>query len=319
MGRIANEPVESIKLDEVTIDEIYVDPSQNMRRFPPPAKDIQELASDIADKGQLQPVVVRPISGEGTNGYKYSLVAGFQRVMAIQSLLDSGTKLKVLVRVVDAEDLGALLANVSENARRSNTSIIDLSYAIGKLKDGDSSKDDNGTITVVRPAMMLKDIAVSLGLSAGNVSEIDKMRNLRVPIQKKIHTGEITKDLARQLVKMTEEEQDTVLEKLEAGESAAVLVQAVKGGKTRAGKRKVRAEAAEEDGSGKTVKRSLSTKAALLIMKELTAKPVVEEGEEEPELTSEDEISIGVLKCFTRFLEGKIGAKALINQIKALV
>ena len=311
--RISNEPT-VIEQDKVGYDQILVDPTRNMRRFPPPAKEIQDLATDILDKGQLQPVVVQPVTD--ANGFKYSLVAGYQRMAAIGALIDGGHKMDVLVRVVDADDQGAILANISENAKRSSTSIIDLSYAIGRLKDGESTKDEVGTITVTQPAMSLKEIAMALGLSQGNVSEIDKMRNLRVPIQKKVHNGEITKDLARQMIHMTEEQQDKVLEQLAAGESASTLVQAVKSNKAGKGdKKRKTAKGKEEDGG----KRPLSAKAALLVMEELTAKPVVEEGEEPLELTGQEETVVTIFKLFKKFLEGKLGAKALVNQIKAAV
>ena len=311
--RISNEPT-VIEQDKVGYDQILVDPTRNMRRFPPPAKEIQDLATDILDKGQLQPVVVQPVTD--ANGFKYSLVAGYQRMAAIGALIDGGHKMDVLVRVVDADDQGAILANISENAKRSSTSIIDLSYAVGRLRDGESTKDEAGTITVTQPAMSLKEIATALGLSQGNVSEIDKMRNLRVPIQKKVHNGEITKDLARQMIHMTEEQQDKVLEQLAAGESASTLVQAVKSNKAGKGdKKRKTAKGKEEDGG----KRPLSAKAALLVMEELTAKPVVEEGEEPLELTELEETVVTIFKLFKKFLEGKLGAKALVNQIKAVV
>ena len=57
--QLSNEPSD-LKLDEVTIDQIFVDESRNMRKFPPPAKEVQDLSNDIAERGQLQPVVVQP-------------------------------------------------------------------------------------------------------------------------------------------------------------------------------------------------------------------------------------------------------------------
>lgn len=313
--QLSNEPSD-LKLDEVTIDQIFVDESRNMRKFPPPAKEVQDLSNDIAERGQLQPVVVQPYN---QNGFMYALVAGYQRMKAIEL---AGIE-KVLVRIIDAEDSGATFANIAENFKRSSISIVDLSYAIGKLKDGDSTKDEAGTITVTQPAMTLKDIATQLGMSHGNVSEIDKIRNLRTPIQKKIHTGEITKDLARQLIRMTEEEQDKVLAGIEAGESSSALVEAAKSKKAKTGKkRKAKGKGKGGDGDGEggedgsaPVQRPLSSKAAILVMEELAAKPKAEEGEEAVEETTSQLSAREIFKQVKRLLEGKIGAKALVNQV----
>ena len=313
--QLSNEPSD-LKLDEVTIDQIFVDESRNMRKFPPPAKEVQDLSNDIAERGQLQPVVVQPYN---QNGFMYALVAGYQRMKAIEL---AGIE-KVLVRIIDAEDSGATFANIAENFKRSSISIVDLSYAIGKLKDGDSTKDEAGTVTVTQPAMTLKDIATQLGMSHGNVSEIDKIRNLRTPIQKKIHTGEITKDLARQLIRMDEAEQDKVLAGIEAGESSSALVEAAKSKKAKTGKkRKAKGKGKGGDGDGEggedgsaPVQRPLSSKAAILVMEELAAKPKAEEGEEAAEETTSQLAAREIFKQVKRLLEGKIGAKALVNQV----
>ena len=317
--QLSNEPSD-LKLDEVTIDQIFVDESRNMRKFPPPAKEVQDLATDITERGQLQPVVVQPYN---QNGFMYALVAGYQRMKAIGMVIDQGMDMKVLVRIIDAEDSGATFANIAENFKRSSISIVDLSYAIGKLKDGASTKDEAGTITVTQPAMTLKEISEQLGMSHGNVSEIDKIRNLRTPIQKKIHTGDITKDLARQLIRMTEEEQDKVLAGIEAGESSSALVEAAKSKKAKTGKkRKAKGKGKGGDGDGEggedgsaPVQRPLSSKAAILVMEELAAKPKAEEGEEAMEETTSQLAAREIFKQVKRLLEGKIGAKALVNQV----
>lgn len=316
-SRIANEVTETVTQDTVQFHEIFVDETQNMRRFPPPVKYVQDLAKSIKDNGQLQPVVVRPYSGS-ENGYKYSLVAGFQRMKAIGLLLETRTNMAVLVRVVDAEDTGAIIANVVENKDRYAGTIIDLSYAIGKLKDGVTEKDEAGTITVIQAGMAGKEIAEQLGLSQGNVSEIEKMRFLRQPIQKKIHNGEITKDLARQLIRMTEEEQDETLAQVEAGVSQHALTHVAedkRATKKSKGKRKSKKGSVGDDGDGEggnggSVKRPLSAKAALI---EITG--LVEQVEGEEEATASRVAVREVCKQIKRFMEGKIGSKALFNQI----
>jgi ParB/RepB/Spo0J family partition protein len=321
MGKQLSNEVTLVEQDKVPFEAIFVDEAQNMRKYPPPAKEVQDLAADIKVHGLLEPVIVRPCN---VDGFVYSLVAGFQRMKAIESLIAAGEDMEVLVRVIEAEDQGATFVNIAENFRRSSISIVDLSYAIGKLKDGDSSKDEEGNITVTQPAMTLKEISEQLGMSHGNVSEIDKIRNLRTAIQKKIHSGEITKDLARQLIRMTEEEQDKVMAGIESGVASSELVQAAKTKKAKVKKRKSKGSKGEGgegegeggEGNGKgSEKRPLSAKAAILVFEELAAKPKAEEGEEVAEETTSELAAREIFKQVKRLLEGKIGAKALVKQV----
>jgi ParB family chromosome partitioning protein len=320
MARVSNEP-ETIRLDEVDLDQIMVDEAQNMRHFPPSAKAIQELKADIEVNGLLQPVVVRPST---VNGYKYALVAGFQRMRALTEI---GGKIKVLVRVIDAEDQGAIFANLSENMKRNTLSIIDVSYAIGKLADGESTpvlgenNEPTGEVTVITPGLSLKEIAQQLGIGHGYASELNKMRGLRAAIQKKIHTGDITGKLARALVGMTEEQQDEILAKAESGEvSQNVLADTAKGKAKGKRKYKARGEGEESEGGsgkGKAGKKPLTTKGAILVLDELAAKPVAgagEDGELPDEMESVTQAR-AVFGVFLKFMTGKIGQGALVNQV----
>lgn len=321
MGRVSNE-VELLKQDEVEIDEILVDELQNMRHFPPPKAKVQELKDDLVKNGQLQPVVVRPSTN---NGHKYALVAGFQRMKALTELATEGTPVnegRVLVRVVEAEDQGAIFANLSENMKRNTLSTIDISYAIGKLVDGETTPvigedgEATGEDTVITPGLSLKEIAVQLGIGHGYASELNKMRGLRKPIQKKIHDGEIKGVLARQLVNMTEEEQDKVLAQVEAGEASQNTLAEVARGKGKKRKykadRKGKGEASGDGGDGEgapaPVKRGLTSKGAILVLEELTAKDA-----------DTDEAVKRVLKVFLKFMSGGIGQGALVKQVAKAV
>jgi ParB/RepB/Spo0J family partition protein len=312
--RVDNEMPEVLKQDEVTLDQILVDDAKNMRLYPISEKETKELAADISANGQLQPVIVRPTT---VNGYKYELVGGYRRIHAIESLANDGQKMTVLVRVIEAEDVGAIVANIAENAKRKDASVVELAHSIGKLKDGESSKDSEGSVTVTRPAMTLREISQSLGMSLGKVSETERMRSLRPAIQKKIHNGDISGDLARQLIKMTEEEQDETLAKVESGEfTAGQVTQATKAKKV--GKKKRKGSAGDEDEG--SVKRPLSAKAALLVLDELTVVPKAGEGEEEAAAPAVESDAVrAILTQFGRFMAGKIGAKALVNQITKLI
>jgi len=318
MGRIANEVPDVLKQDEVTIDQILVDDTKNMRLYPISEKETKELAADILANGLLQPVLVRPSTSDGA--YKYELVAGYRRYHAIECLITEGNHMTVLVRVIEAEDQGAAIANIAENLKRKDASVIELSHAIGKLKDGESVKDEGtGEVTVVRPAMTLRDISQSLGVSLGNVSEIERMRNLRAPIQKKVHNGDYSRDFARHLIKLTEEEQDKEIAKVDSGETTQYsLTSAAKAKKKGRSGKKRRGKGGDAEGAD-TTKKPLSSKAAILVIDELCDVPKAGEGDEAAAPQVESDVVRGILAQFGRFLGGKIGAKALVNQISKLV
>ena len=67
--RISNEPT-VIEQDKVGYDQILVDPTRNMRRFPPPAKDIQDLATDGPTghrRQRIQVFISRRVSTDGSD------------------------------------------------------------------------------------------------------------------------------------------------------------------------------------------------------------------------------------------------------------
>jgi ParB-like chromosome segregation protein Spo0J len=334
--RVSNE-IETLKQDEVDIEQILVDEVQNMRHFPPPAKAFQELKEDIRKNGLIQPVVVRPC---GENGFKYSLAAGFNRMKALGELYAEGAiDGKVLVRVMEAEDQGAVFINLAENMKRNSLSIIDISYAIGRLADGESTPvigedgEPTGEVTVIVPGLSLKEIAKELGIGHGYTSELNKMRGLRAAIQKKIHNGDIKGVLARALVGMTEEQQDATLAKLEAGDvSQNLLAETAKGkGKNKrkyAADRKAKGGGGVGEGEGEEggegggkakVKKPLTTKGAILVLEELAAKPVAGEDGEVPTLTATQEQVRVIFGAMLKFMAGKIGQGALVNQVVKVI
>lgn len=316
--------------DTVAIASIFVDESRNMRRFPVPEKYISELAESISTLGLLEPLVVKPYNGENpdaaadTETYKYTLVAGYCRYKALEQL-----DIPALVRVIEPDSITAeIFVNVAENIKRKDTSAVDLSYAIGKLKDGESTKDEEtGTVTVVVPAMSLKDIAKEIGISPGYCGELDKVRGLRTAIQKKIASGDINWKLVRILITLDEAGQDELLAKAESGEVSQTALaehfndkkRAKKGGKAKKSKKGKSGGGGEGDGEegeggGRTVK-PVSAKKAILVLEELAAKPGKDEDGNPVEETDAQALARSVFALFKKFMDGKLGQQALQKNV----
>jgi ParB/RepB/Spo0J family partition protein len=307
----SNEPVGGhVPLMELDFTQIYVDESRNLRRFAPDAKSIEELAADIVDNGQLQPVIVRASANGLAHNTPYSLVAGFRRMRALDHAIKSlGYDKPVLARVIEADDTQSSVSNLAENMRRKELSPMDVSFAISELK---------------KIGMLQKDIGKKFGKSQGWVAQVSTLVNLRPDIQRKIHTGDIPFTVARTLAAMTDEEQDKALEAVAtakaAGESASEAGKkaSAASGKPKSGRGR-KSKADKEDAgkvglSAKKVSAAFEERVA-----EITAKVETPEGKVEPKLTKADEKVVGIYKLMLKFMGGGIGGQALENKLRAIL
>ena len=120
---------------EIDIAQIHANPNQPRQRFDDGA--LNELAQSIADKGVLQPILVRPV-GDG-----YEIIAGERRWRAAQKaqlhripalvreLDDAATAEVALIENVQREDLNAI-----EEAEGYKKLILNFSHSqdeVGKL------------------------------------------------------------------------------------------------------------------------------------------------------------------------------------------
>src|ERR1035437_1009779 len=103
----------------VSVDLLDVSPVGNDRkRFS--ADVLKALASDIAENGQISPVIVRPV------GNRLEIVAGETRTRAIRDILQRST---IEVDVRELSDSQARAIMLSENMIRADLDPIDLGFA----------------------------------------------------------------------------------------------------------------------------------------------------------------------------------------------
>ncbi len=114
------------QVTEVLVSEILSDDEFNCRgRFSP--LDCVELARDIQDKGLTQPIVIRPYKGEG---YKYVIVVGHRRFLAV-AMVNKSETISAIIREINDED--ATFINFSENLQRQNLDIVQEGMALTKM------------------------------------------------------------------------------------------------------------------------------------------------------------------------------------------
>jgi ParB family transcriptional regulator, chromosome partitioning protein len=122
--------VERGGVEQVNLEQLHVSPYQPRKRIDPEA--IAELASSIAEKGVLQPLLVRPsLAG-------FEIVAGERRFRAAkQAGLSS-----VPVIVKNLNDQETLEIAIIENLQRENLNAVEEALAFRKLMEFGLNQED---------------------------------------------------------------------------------------------------------------------------------------------------------------------------------
>ena len=108
------------------IDVALIEPNPEQPRSNFKEDKLQELANSINDKGVLEPILVRQVSGG-----KYQIIAGERRWQASRI----ARKTTIPAIILTLEDNEALEASLIENIQRDDLNPIEEAYAYKKLMD----------------------------------------------------------------------------------------------------------------------------------------------------------------------------------------
>lgn len=144
---------------------------------------LQELAQSIADKGVLQPLLVRRDGGRADS---YEIIAGERRWRAAQ--LARLHEVPVIVR--EMEDREALEIALIENLQREDLSALDEADGYRRLKDEFSYTQ--------------AELASALGKSRSHVANTMRLLNLPDAVKEMIETSALTAGHARALLNATD-------------------------------------------------------------------------------------------------------------------
>ncbi|TRZ53745.1 MAG: ParB/RepB/Spo0J family partition protein [Dehalococcoidia bacterium] len=169
--------VMSINLDDIDADEEF-----NCRGAIAPI-DVASLAEDIQLRGLIAPGVVIPHPDPEESGFKYKLIAGFRRRMALKVL---GLKMYDCAVHEDLSADDAMYLNLNENIQRSDLTIMQEALAIAKIKKHNPGTSRTGC-------------AEKLGMSPGWVQLREQLLNLPPEIQQEVVVGIITQTQIREL------------------------------------------------------------------------------------------------------------------------
>ncbi len=201
------------------------------------AKDMMPKNSLEGSSGQLNPILVRPLSDR-----RLEVIGGFRRMRAALWLIESGTcpdfKVKYVVsRLSDAE---AALVNLSENIQREDPKPIQLAHAVRALTE------DYG--------LSMKEVAGRLKRSEAWLSNLLNLVMLPAPIQESVANGKTPVSAAIELTKLpTDKQVETFNDLASSGEKV-----------TAAKVRQKRHETHEATGEGGPVPRTLKHFRAFL-------------------------------------------------------
>ena len=188
-----------------------------------PLGDITTLVESISQIGLLNPINILP---DGT------LIAGNHRLAAAKAL--GWTQIRV--RVVELSEVDAELAEIDENLRRNNLTVLEesehllrreeLLEAKGlRAKPGDNQHSTDGGGEMISPPATTAAIAGDLGLSERSAQmRLQIARNLDQEVRESIRTTELANSTTQlvELARQPAEKQRTIADMLMSGQAANV-------------------------------------------------------------------------------------------------
>lgn len=225
---------------EIEIARIRPNPEQPRLHFDEGA--LAELAESIAERGVLQPILLRP------HGDDYLIIAGERRWRAAQKA--QLHEVPVVVRTMGDQD--ALQVGLIENLQRTDLTAIDEAQGYRRLVEDFVQSHD--------------DIARTVGKSRSHVANTVRLLDLPAPVQEMIQSGDLSAGQARALIGTPDPvalAQRAVQEKLSARElerMASALKPKAKGGRP---KGTTSAKSADTIALEKRIEEALGLKADL--------------------------------------------------------
>jgi ParB family chromosome partitioning protein len=171
----------------IPVDQLRAAPGQPRKVFDPGA--IAELTASIAEKGILQPLLVRP-SDDG-----YEIVAGERRFRAAR---EAGlTRVPVIVR--ELSDQEALEIAIVENLQREDLNPVEEACAFRQLLEFGASQED---------------VARAVGKSRSAVANSLRLLSLSQGALEALEAGQISAGHARAVLAQPEPDRDWALQRI---------------------------------------------------------------------------------------------------------
>lgn len=171
---------DSTQLAELAVERLSRGRYQPRRDMEPQA--LEELAASIKAQGIMQPIVVRPISGDN-----FEIIAGERRWRAAQM---AGLE-RVPVVIRDVPDEAAIAMALIENIQRENLNPIEEAVALQRLQQ--------------EFELSQQEVADAVGKSRTAVTNLLRLLNLTDEVKVMLEHGDLEMGHARALIPLSEE------------------------------------------------------------------------------------------------------------------
>lgn len=171
------EPAESRGQSSLPIERVHANPDQPRRDFS--RDDLEDLASSIAEKGIIQPLIVRP---DPNRAGDYQIVAGERRWRAAQ--IAKLHRVPVLIR--DLDDMAVLEIAIIENVQRADLNAVEEALGYRQLMDKFGHTQEK--------------MSAALGKSRSHIANILRLLTLPDDVQRLLRDGSLTYGHARALI-----------------------------------------------------------------------------------------------------------------------
>lgn len=147
-------------------------------------ESLEELANSIQKQGVMQPIVVRPITGN-----KFEIIAGERRWRATQMAgLDT---IPAIIKPVNDE--AAIAMALIENIQRENLNPIEEAMALKRLQD--------------EFELTQQEVADAVGKSRVTVTNLLRLMGLNIDVRRMLEHGDLEMGHARALLSLPHEQQ----------------------------------------------------------------------------------------------------------------
>lgn len=161
----------------IPIEKITPNPDQPRRDFP--EKELDDLTSSIREKGVIQPLILRKLTGKSTS---YEIVAGERRWRAAQ--LAQLHEVPAIIR--DYSDTEVLEIAIIENIQRADLNPVEEAAGYQQLMD--------------RFGHTQEKLATALGKSRSHIANLMRLLQLPEEILTMLRVGKLTSGHARALI-----------------------------------------------------------------------------------------------------------------------
>jgi ParB family chromosome partitioning protein len=176
------ENIES-RVFELGIEQIGPNKKQPRQNFN--EESLSELSDSIREFGIIQPIIVRKLNGEE----KYEIIAGERRLRAAKQA--GLTSIPAIINT-NIDDTSSLAMALIENIHRENLSPIEQAHTYKQLLE---------ELNITH-----EDLSKRIGKSRASITNLIRILNLPISVQKLIDEGKVTTGHAKVLVSLKKPE-----------------------------------------------------------------------------------------------------------------